>query len=240
VRTMPFSALLRYTYDSRRSRTELLGIPFSFVPGILDGVSTARVHRVAAEAVERRETWSASGRLQWSRGLTNSDTSLGESAADARFNVAGFSGAFVRQLRDGWGQLRARLDAQYTRDRLLPFETLAMGGATTVRGYRENLLLRDTGAIGSIEWRTRDFTFWSERVVVGAGTFIDAGWGRDSHGVARNGPASIASVGIALRGELWRRVTAGIAWALPRDRWLTERRDIQDRGLHYSLAVSWP
>lgn len=239
-RTMPFSAIGRYTHDRRRSRTELLGIPFSFVPGIPDGVSTARVHRFAVEVVERRETWSASGRAQWSRGTTNSEAFLDDLASDERFYVLAVSGAFVRQLAAGWGQVRARLDGQFTRDRLLPFEKLAIGGSGTVRGYRENLILRDTGVIGSIEWRTRNFSLVTDRVLASVAAFVDAGWGRPSHGAARDGPASIASAGLALRLEVSRYLSANIAWALPTRRNLTERRDLQDRGVHYNVALTWP
>ncbi len=239
ARTMPFSALARYSFDRRRSRTELLGIPFSFVPGVPDGISSARVHRLALEADERRETWSASARAQWSRGTTNAEASPDAIASDKRFDVVAFSGALVRQLAAGWGQVRARVDGQFSGEKLFPFEKLAIGGSATVRGYRENLILRDTGAIASIEWRTRNFSLGTDRVLASAGAFVDAGWGRVS-GTARDGPASIASAGILARLELSRYFSASIAWAFPTHRNLTERRDLQDRGVHYVLAITLP
>jgi hemolysin activation/secretion protein len=240
VKTTPVAAVLRYAYDKRTTRTYLLGIPFSFVPGILDGVGMARVHRISAEAVRRSQDWSASARLQFSKGTTNADTSEGPLSAARDFSAVALSGAWVHQLPGQWGQLRTRLDSQYTRDRLFPFERMAIGGASTVRGYRENLLLRDIAAIASAEWRTRDYSPWSEQVVASAGLFVDAGWGRNAKDAQRDGPATIASVGLSLQVQLFRYVAASVAWALPSKRNLTPHDDLQDRGVHWAIGVTFP
>ena len=48
-------------------------------------------------------------------------------------------------------ELRARLSGQWADGVLYSGERFSAGGETTVRGYRETLLLTDEGVIGSIE-----------------------------------------------------------------------------------------
>lgn len=53
----------------------------------------------------------------------------------------------------GWGWLHARLGAQVASGPLVSSEQYAIGGADTVRGYRESEATGDRGLIGSLEWR---------------------------------------------------------------------------------------
>jgi hemolysin activation/secretion protein len=45
------------------------------------------------------------------------------------------------------------MDLQVADDSLLPLEQIGVGGRYTVRGYRENLMVRDNGLISSLELR---------------------------------------------------------------------------------------
>lgn len=60
---------------------------------------------------------------------------------------------WVRRLWDTDSQLILRSDLQIAADPLLPLEKLAIGGAVTVRGYRENVFARDNGWVSSLEFR---------------------------------------------------------------------------------------
>ncbi len=236
ARTMPFAAVARYAFDRRTTRSELLGIPFSFIPGVVGDEGRARVHRLAVEAVQRREAWSISGRLQYSRGTTNSQAEGDIPVSAPSFQAWSFSLTGVRELGAPWGQWRARLEGQATRDRLFPFEKVALGGAGTVRGYRENAYLFDRGALASLEWRAPELSFWRDNVRVGPGVFVDGGWGRDMGG----GSVTLASIGVSLRVEVLKHLAIQVAWARPRQGYEGERRDLQDRGVHYAVSVSWP
>ena len=46
-----------------------------------------------------------------------------------------------------------RMDSQISRDPLLSLEQFAIGGHASVRGYRENQIVRDSGAVVSAEAR---------------------------------------------------------------------------------------
>ena len=66
-------------------------------------------------------------------------------------------GQYVRRLRPASRQPAARLAARAPRQRqisadpLLSIEQFAVGGIDTVRGYRENQIVRDTGFAASVE-----------------------------------------------------------------------------------------
>jgi len=80
-----------------------------------------------------------------------------------------------RRLTD-WGlQALTRLDVQLASAPLLPLEQIAVGGRYSVRGYRENQLVRDNGVIGSVEARVPVVRNVSWADVVELASFMDAG-----------------------------------------------------------------
>src|SRR6185437_14487239 len=58
---------------------------------------------------------------------------------------------YSRRLAANGLELRLRLGGQWTGDVLYSGERFSAGGESTVRGFRENLLLADRGAVGSVE-----------------------------------------------------------------------------------------
>jgi len=60
---------------------------------------------------------------------------------------------YARILKTWDMQLLFRTDAQVANQPLLPLEQIAVGGRYTVRGYREDLLVRDQALISSLELR---------------------------------------------------------------------------------------
>jgi hypothetical protein len=64
---------------------------------------------------------------------------------------------WVRRFDDRGDQFVFRTDLQLAEDPLLPLEQFAVGGASTVRGYRENQLVRDNGFVTSAELRIPTF-----------------------------------------------------------------------------------
>ena len=56
-------------------------------------------------------------------------------------------------VMDNGAQIQFRGDIQLSNDGLLALEQFALGGANSIRGYRENELVRDQGFALSIEFR---------------------------------------------------------------------------------------
>jgi len=151
---------------------------------------------------------------------------------------------YARRLNGGSLELRARLAGQLASGLLYSGERFAVGGQDTVRGYRENLLLSDDGAVGSVELScslrlgavpcSKAVEDWKS---LRAGVFVDGAVVKNEAG-AQPAPTSISSVGIDLTWApttaVLARVTYGHAlrYAPP-----TGRPDLQDRGFSFEVTV---
>jgi hemolysin activation/secretion protein len=150
---------------------------------------------------------------------------------------------YARRLTDWNLQTILRLDLQLSNDPLLPLEQIAVGGRFSVRGYRENQLVRDNGLIFSIETRVplvRNKP-WADFIQLAP--FIDFGhaWNSDTPTLT---PTKIASIGAGLRWALTLpvsfqlRTQFEIYWGYPLVNVDTEGGDLQDLGLHLQFVVA--
>ena len=88
------------------------------------------------------------------------------------------------------------LTGQYTGERLLALEQMAVGGVNTVRGYRENQLVRDRAVVASLEFRVPLLFNKAGAGILELAPFFDFGGGWDVH--EDRHPETIASTGIGL------------------------------------------
>ena len=222
--------------EKRESKTSLLGFDFSFVPGLPDAVSKVDVARLFLTASQRSEGQVSFGRLQVSGGRVHDVIREVEGAPHERFTVLLFQGQHARRITEGGWHMVGRLEAQHTNDRLVPIEKYVLGGWQTLRGYRESLILRDRVVFGSLELRAPGWNL-ADRVRLEPAAFVDWAWSRNTLRTAEIYPESLGSVGIGATLTLPWGLSARVDYAYPSERWLTERRDVQDRGLHF--RVTW-
>lgn len=236
---------LSLTGERSRNRDYLLGERFSFSPGEENGESIVSALRFAQEWTYHSQKQVVAARSQFSFGLNalNATTHSGETP-DGRF-VAWLGQFQWAQLVSPWDvQLILRADLQLSNDSLLPLEQFAVGGRYSVRGYRENQLVRDQGFIASLESRiplVRD-TWWAEYLQLAP--FVDFGkaWNKDLHTPSMK---SLASVGLGLRWatswkiSLWTlRPQLEIYWGIPLRDVDTPDNDLQDDGIHLQFMIS--
>ena len=224
------------TREERRSDTTLLGIPFSFVPGIEDGRSRVDVDRVGLNFSSRGADRVIFARAQASRGRANvaGDPSI-EGIPARNFTSYFVQAQIARRLP--WNlQGAVRFESQYSPDTLMPLERYALGGSSTVRGYRENLLLRERVVLGSIEIQ-RPLTRTDGEWRLSAALFADGAWSRNTVDRGDAAPRRIASAGVGVLASGPWGLSGRIYVARPSVRWLTPRDDLQDRGVHF--ALSW-
>ncbi len=231
------SVALGVSVEERKSETTLLGIPFSFIPGLPDAVNRVDVNRVFLVATQRADGQVAYLRVQESVGRVCDVLTDVVGAPNRNFSVFLLQGQYAHRLTDnGWHAI-ARIEGQYTNDILAPIEKYVLGGAQTLRGYRENLILRDRVAFGSLELRAPAWRFMDNARLEPA-AFIDAAWSRNTlRSQSEVYPEKLASVGVGAALVLPYGLSARVDYGFPTRRWLTERRDIQDRGLHF--LVTW-
>jgi hemolysin activation/secretion protein len=134
-------------------------------------------------------------------------------------------------------QFVSRLSAQRTDDALLPLEKFVVGGHNTVRGYRENELVRDNGHIVSVELHIPLFIGDSAISRWQLIPFADIGEAWEKSDFTPK-PRSISSAGLALHWQPTKRWNANITWAHAFENIKRGNResDIQDEGVNFNLS----
>jgi hemolysin activation/secretion protein len=227
--------------EIRRSESLLDGSGFSFTAGTENGRSNITALRFGVEWTRRTQAQAFALRSILSFGLDIFDaTRAGNDLPDGRF--VAWLGQLQWALRLPWlgAELLARADIQASDDPLLPLEQFAMGGRYTVRGYRENILVRDNGVVSSLEARLPLFQRIQPHIEVALVPFVDVGhsWNTNRESI---GDQTLFSAGIGLRADLSDYVRAEIYWGnsfqdVPR----VGNYDLQDDGVHFQVSTSWP
>ncbi len=206
---------LGFVGEWRRSDTELAGSSFSFPEsGAVDGVTTVSMLRFLADFVHRERSQVIAARSLLTVGLSvlgarSSGTSLVGKFPDGEF--VAWLGQFQWARRFDFMRLQAifRTDVQLTNDPVPTLEQLTVGGHLTVRGYRENQLVRDQGVISSLELRV---PLWHrERPILELAPFADIGWS-DNRKRSNPDPDFLASVGVGLRWSITPKLRAQAYW----------------------------
>ena len=235
---------MAFTGERLHNETFLLGVPFSFSPGANEGRSTVTALRLSQEWTDRIQNQVIAIRSRFTLGMdalgaTNNDSSV----ADSQF--FSWQGQFQWARRLGaWGtQIILRTDLQLANDPLLPIEQMAVGGRFTVRGYRENQLVRDNGLVASMESRIPLVQNRSWATYLQLAPFFDFGrsWNTETQ---TPDPKSISSVGVGLR---WAATFSTllrlspqfeIYWGTPLRKITTSGGDLQDEGIHLQLVLA--
>lgn len=247
-RTPQQQFLAELRFERRQSQTFIFDTePFPFSPSTEDGKSRITALRFLQEWVDRRPNQVLALRSTLSFGLDVLDANHNDLAGVPDGEFFAWLGQFqwVRRLWDTDNQLLIRSDLQLAANPLLPLEKLGVGGATTVRGYRENLLVRDNGWVASLELRVPVFRlplpFLSESPEDGQvqlAPFFDFGWSDNVSGVTPD-PKTIYSIGLGVRWDPHRNVHSELYWghALRHVDTGSQETDIQDDGIHFALDV---
>jgi hemolysin activation/secretion protein len=135
--------------------------------------------------------------------------------------------------------LIVRANAQLSDEPLLALEQFSLGGVQSVRGYRENQLLRDNGIFGSVELRVPVWMRADKTPIVSIAPFFDigTGWNTVSDN-ADDASETIASAGLGVLVNVNKHVQASLYWGHPFTDLVATRESLQDYGLHLSISVS--
>lgn len=233
--------------NPRRSETFLLGRPFSFSPGVQDGVSLVVPLRIGLNWLDRSRLQVLAARSIFSFGLpifgaTRNDGSLPDGTYFAWLGQA----QWVRRWTDGGINTVLRADAQLTPNSLLPLEQFTVGGPLSVRGYRTNQMVRDSGYAASAEVRIPIFKLPIEGISQGFadGTvelapFFDLGGGWNTQSPTPD-PSFISSIGAGLRWNISRDVYANLYYAealnnVPQN----QSGSLQDDGISFQIVLGF-
>lgn len=223
-----------FALENRKSQTYLLNLPFSFSAGAVNGRSSESVFRFSQEWVKKEPYRAMTLRSTLSTGTTNALPKIGNIGPDKHFLSWLGQGQWAQRLDNG-RQIILLANLQWSPQTLLTLEKFGLGGANTVRGYRETQLLRDSGFVFSAEYRIPILFDASGISRTQLAPFIDygKGWNSDQ---SPDLPRDIASAGL---GILWNpnshwqaQAYAGYAFRQFRN---PVSHDLQDIGIHFLL-----
>lgn len=233
-----------------QNRGFLLGIPFGFIPGATaQGKVNISALRFAQEWVYRRPNQVFSARSRFSLGLDVFDATItgSEAVPDGQFFV--WLGQFQAARRfDLLGvQLIGRMEFQFTPDSLFALEQFAMGGRYTVRGYRQNSLIRDNAFLFSVETRIPVLPQTLGAQTVQFAPFIDVGrsWNTGEADITETiDTDTLASIGVGLllafpqtSFPMFQNTYANVYWGLELNHIPDPNQNLQDHGVFIQVLT---
>jgi len=176
---------------------------------------------------------------QFNLGIGALDATINNSAPDGRFFAWQGQAAWLRRLTSDT-TLVARANLQLADRPLAALEQISLGGATTVRGYRENSFVTDNGFLLSTELRIRAWA--GEGGELQVIPFFDFGtaWNNDGANLSETEEftGTLASVGLGLQYQLSDRFNARLDWGVPLFSidTNTDSRTWQENGVYFSIG----
>ena len=226
---------LGLTFSYQHSQTELLNENFPFPPNDnSDGEANISAIRFFQEFTQRNPTDLFAVRSQFSIGLDLFGATIDDNAADSRFVAWRGQAQYVKLLAlDTLLILRSEL--QFANDGLLSQERFSVGGLNSVRGYRQNFLLTDSGIFASAEVKLPLARFANNQGILQFIPFIDFGtaWNIDSDTDSETD--TLVSVGVGLELNLNDVIDARIDWGIPLIDPDSDADTLQENGIHFSI-----
>ncbi|MDJ0904025.1 MAG: ShlB/FhaC/HecB family hemolysin secretion/activation protein [Xenococcus sp. MO_188.B8] len=226
------------TFSRQESETSLLGTPFRLSRGASeDGETRISALRFFQEYTNRNERQVFALRSQFSIGIDAFDATINsdDDIPDSKFISWRGQAQYLRQLTPDIGLL-LRSDVQVSDRPLLPLEQISLGGAFTVRGYRQDALVTDNGFFASAELRTTVARIpkWSTTIQLTPFTDFGIAWNNNGLELDQN---TLVSVGIGLRVLASDLLTARLDWGIP----LIDLEDsgdtLQENGIYFSIEL---
>jgi hemolysin activation/secretion protein len=132
-------------------------------------------------------------------------------------------------------QVLSRGDLQVANTHLFPLEQTAVGGRFTVRGYRENTLVRDNAFTFSLESRVPVYRSAANEDIILLAPFIDVGRAWNSV-AATPVPDTLASIGLGAIWNVMQGSRVEVYWGQPLNHVPTSGGNMQDAGVHFQAV----
>jgi hemolysin activation/secretion protein len=169
-------------------------------------------------------------RSTFSWGLNALDSTINTDAPDGRFFSWLGEALWLKRLGNTSLAVRSRLQLA---DRPLPaFEQISLGGINTVRGYRQDNFISDSGFLLSTELRIPVWKTPTQELQVAP--FIDFGtsWNNNAEISSTSGTLTSIGLGIQYRSD---RFNARLDWGIPFNDTNSNSKTWQENGVYFSL-----
>lgn len=232
---------LGLNFGHQKSQTFILGdIGFPLSNGADDnGVTKISAFRFFQEYTNRNNRQVFALRSQFNLGTSLFGATINDNAPGSNFFSWRGQGQYLRLLTPNT-TLLVRGDLQFAAEPLVPLEQFSVGGASSVRGYRQDAQLADNGLFASMELRQVLARMPSLNSTIEVTPFLDFGsvWnhGDSSATVSKN---TLWSVGLGLRWLMGDNFNARIDWGIPLVELETTGNSLQENGIYFSMEYSF-
>lgn len=237
-RSLDHTIVLGASFAMRSSQTTLFGEDFSFVNGLDTGKNRISVVRIFQEYLGRFSRQAIALRSTFNVGIDafNATIRSDNNIPDSQYLSWLGQTQYVFKVLENSAQIRVRGNLQFANDPLLPQERMSVGGIFTVRGYRENELVRDQGYTGSIEFHYPIFGQTggqgNKLILI---PFMDYGAAWNKGGPTKH----LHSVGIGFHWQPIKQIKADFfyGYSINKAR-KTPEYNLQDSGIHLNLTLT--
>jgi hemolysin activation/secretion protein len=226
--------------SSDDNQTFVMGQPFSFSPGADNGKSNVFAIRAGADYSSQGLNDALAVRSTFGIGMDFPDATINPTGPDTRFFDWLGQAQYVHTLPLGpvdsplYGAKGVlRFNGQLSAEPLLAPEQFGLGGLQTVRGYRENQIVRDNGLDVQAELHI-PLVQKSGRDWLDVRPFVDAGYGWN---VQASDPQLLSSIGIGLVFAPTDKINFQIYYGYAFKKFDNPTTDLQDMGIHFSLTI---
>lgn len=226
VRTPREELTLGLSADRQESDTSLLDL--------LEGETRVFALRFFQEYINRTSQDVFAARSEFTFGLEGSEIDLNGEESDEDFYAWRGQVQYVRRLTPDTTVL-LRSELQLADRPLLSLEQFSLGGALTVRGYRQDLLVADNGFLASAEVRTPILRIPEWNTTVQLTPFFDFGtaWNRGDDPVLPR--ETLSSVGLGLELLVGENFVATLDWGIPLVEVDIDKDTLQENGIYFSV-----
>lgn len=172
-------------------------------------------------------------RSQFSLGVDVFNATINEDQPDSSFFAWRGQAQYLRLLTKDI-TLLLRSDLQVSDRSLVPVEQFSLGGAFSVRGYRQDILLGDNGLFNSAEIRINILHIPQWETNLQLTPFVDFGkvWNTNNINLDKT---TLVSTGIGLRLQVSNDFAARLDWGIPLVDLANNGNTLQEEGIHFSL-----
>lgn len=204
---------LGISFSHQESNSSLLGFAFPLSPGADNrGQTKVSVFSFFQEWLARSPRSVLWARSQFNLGNGLLDATLNREDPDSQFFSWQAQAQWIRKLSHGLLSMRGEL--QLADRELLSSEKFAAGGGQSVRGYRQDSLVSDSGIAASAELRWHLLGQTQRNHALSAILFCDWAMGWNATDRVPD-PNALASVGLGLRWDMGDRLSAALEYGIP-------------------------
>ncbi len=234
---------LGVTLSRRESEARFLEdqVPFQASGADAEGKTKVSAIRFFQDWTSRDRKQVFALRSQFSIGVDWLNSTINETSPDSNFYAWRGQMQWVRLLAKDT-LLLLRGDMQFADRPLVPFEQFGLGGQESIRGYRQDALIKDNGIFASAEVRIPIVRFSRNKSLLQVAPFIDFGtaWNRSGreNTSSNSEPNTLVSAGLGLRLQLEDRLSARFDWGIPLVSVSGDKDSLQENGLYFSIIAN--